>query len=204
MLVIGLTGSIGMGKSNAAAVFRDAGIPVCDADHEVHMLYDGAAAEPIEAAFPGTTVDGKVDRAKLSATLLAKPIGFKTLEEIVHPLVHAAERDFLRREAARGATMAVIESPLLFEVDTANKVDVIVVVSATTEVQKQRVLERPGMTEAKLEAILVRQMPDAVKRSRADFVVDTNGPVADTKARIMALIKELALMKRSAFQEHWA
>jgi dephospho-CoA kinase len=204
MLVIGLTGSIGMGKSNAAEVFRQAGVAVCDADQEVHKLYSGAASKSIETAFPGTTVNGKVDRAKLATSVMAHPTGFKILEEIVHPWVHAAERTFLQREAAKGSKMAVIESPLLFEVDTANKVDVIVVVSASPDVQRQRVLARHGMTDTKLNVILSRQLLDSEKRRRADYVVDTNGPLEDTSARILALIKELATQKPRAFNEHWA
>jgi dephospho-CoA kinase len=204
MLVIGLTGSIGMGKSAVADMFRNAGVGVCDADQEVHNLYDGAAVAPIEEAFPGTTSAGKVDRAKLSAALLANPRGFKILEEIVHPLVHATERAFLLAEAARGAKMAVLESPLLFEVDTANRVDVIVVVSASPENQRQRVLQRPGMTPAKFEALLARQLIDAEKRRRADTIVDTNGSLEDTNARVVALIRELSVVDGQAFEREWA
>ena len=203
MLVIGLTGSIGMGKSTVAEMFRKAGVAVCDADQIVHTLYEGKAVQPIEAAFPGTTKDGKVDREKLSAALLAKPIGFKTLEEIVHPLAHAAEGEFLRQEAKRGAKMAVIESPLLIEVDTANRVDVIVVVSATAAAQRERVLVRPGMTPEKLDTLLARQLIDSEKRRRADYVVDTNGSLEDTNARIVALVAELASRPAQAYKAFW-
>ncbi len=204
MLVVGLTGSIGMGKSAVAEMFRNAGIGVVDADQEVHDLYDGAAVAPIEAAFPGTTVAGKVDRTKLAAALLANPVSFKTLEEIVHPLVHAAERAFLQQEYKRGAKIAVLESPLLFEVDTANRVDVIVVVSASTETQRERVLARTGMTVEKFEAILVRQLPDAEKRRRADYIIDTDGPLDETNIKVLALIDELTHVRSSVYEENWA
>src|SRR5690606_27303692 len=146
MIVIGLTGSIGMGKSTVAERFRQLGIPVCDADAIVHELYEGAAVAPIEAAFPGTTSGGKVDRVKLGRAVLGDPHGLKRLESIVHPMVQAAERDFLRKAAEQGAPMAVLEIPLLFETGGDARVDVTIVVSAPPEVQRERVLARPGMT----------------------------------------------------------
>ena len=166
MLVVGLTGSIGMGKSAVAARLRALGIGVCDADAEVHKLYEGRAVPAIEAAFPGTTAAGKVDRQKLAAALLAEPDKFKCLEAIVHPLVFEAERAFLRGEAARGAGMAVIEVPLLLETGGEKRVDVVIVVGASAEIQRQRVMQRPGMTLQRLEQMLARQMPDADKRAR--------------------------------------
>ena len=204
MLVIGLTGSIGMGKSAAAAQFRDRGVPVCDADALVHELYEGEAVAPIEAAFPGTTTDGRVDRVKLSASLMKEPAGFKRLEAIVHPLVDEAERECLAAAARSGAQMAVLEVPLLLEGDNWQRCDVIVVVSAPTEVQRQRVLARPGMTPAKLDAILARQMPDAEKRRRADYVVDTGGDMQQTLDQVDQIIATLAGRDGSAYRQHWS
>ena len=191
MLIIGLTGSIGMGKTTAAERFKFHRIPVIDADAEVHKLYAGAAVPPIEAAFPGTTANAQVDRAKLSAVLLADPSGFKRLEAVVHPLVQAAERALLLQAAESGATMTVLEVPLLFETHGDQRCDVTVVVSASATIQRARVLARPGMTAEKLDAILARQLPDAEKRARADFVVDTSGPIADTHAAIDAIVVQL-------------
>jgi dephospho-CoA kinase len=204
MLVIGLTGSIGMGKSTVAERFRAHGIGVCDADAEVHRLYEGAAAGLIEAAFPGTTVDGKVDRDKLSAALRRNPAGFKKLEAIVHPLVEAAEREFLHREYRRGGRMAVLEIPLLFETGGEARVDVTIVVAAPASVQRQRVLERSGMTAEKLEAILARQLPDADKRRRADFVVDTGLPLEQSLAQVDAIIALLQNREGTAYCRFWA
>lgn len=204
MLIIGLTGSIGMGKSTAAKRFIHNGVPVCDADAEVHKLYEGKAVIPIEAAFPGTTGDGKVDRAKLGATLLADPSGFKRLEGIVHPLVLAAEREWLQEARKSGASMSVLEVPLLFETGGDRRVDVTVVVSAPREMQRVRVLGRVGMTPEKLDAILARQMPDDEKRRRADFVVDTGGAIPDTEAQIDRIVADLMGRTGSAFAAHWA
>ncbi len=204
MLIIGLTGSIGMGKSTAANAFRRRGIAVCDADAEVHKLYSGKAAPLIEAAFPGTTVGGSVDRPKLAQALARDPSGFKRLEAIVHPLVHAAERDFLRAEAARGAKMAVLEIPLLFETGGEKRCDVVVVVSASAASQRERVLARPGMTPEKLDQLLARQMPDAEKRGRADFVVDTDRPIEACDEEIGRIIATLANRPGAAFARHWA
>jgi dephospho-CoA kinase len=209
MFIIGLTGSIGMGKSAAAATFWAHSIPVIDADAEVHALYRGGAVAPIEAAFPGsTTVDG-VDRQKLGALLLAKPSGFKTLEAIVHPLVQAAERAHLLEAQASGAWAVVLEVPLLFETGGDKNVDATVVVSAPSEMQKARVLARPGMTEAKLAQILSRQWPDAKKRAAATFIVDTSGTMASTAAQIGMLVAQLKAdvdHKRrtaEAFDHYW-
>lgn len=204
MLLIGLTGSIGMGKSTAANRFRTLGIAVIDADAEVHKLYKGAAVAPIEAAFPGTTGPDGVDRQKLAAALLKDPSGFKRLESIVHPLVLAAERELLRAEAARGAQMSVLEVPLLMETGGEKRVDVTVVVSATAEMQRERVLSRPGMTPEKFEQIVSRQMPDAEKRHRADFVVDTSRTIAETEAQIDQIVETLKGRSGTAYVKHWA
>ncbi len=206
MLIIGLTGSIGMGKSTVAKRFVALGLGVCDADAEVHKLYaaGGAAVGPIEAAFPGTSGQTGIDRAKLAAKLLADPSGFKRLEAIVHPLVFDAERDFLRSQAARGAEMAVLEIPLLLEGGGEKRVDVVVVVSVSADIQRQRVLERPGMTAEKLEQILSRQMPDAEKRKRADFVIDTGVTISETEAAVDRIVLGLKGRTGSAFARHWA
>lgn len=204
MLIIGLTGSIGMGKSTVAGRFRAHGIGVIDADAEVHRLYAGEAVAPIEAAFPGTTANGVVDRTKLSAALMAEPSRFRLLEAIVHPLVQASERRFLLDEFQRGARMAVLEVPLLFETGADARVDVTVVVSAPPHIQRERVLERPGMTPEKLVAILTRQLPDHEKRSRADFIVDTEGSIADSEAQVDAIVAQLEGQDGTAFQTYWS
>lgn len=204
MLVIGLTGSIGMGKSTAANRFRTHGIAVFDADAAVHQLYSGAAVRRIEEAFPGTTGDGVVDRQRLLAALMADPNAFKRLESIVHPLVRVLEGEFLRGEAAKGAAMAVLEVPLLFETGGDKFCDVTVVVSTTSAIQRERVLSRPGMTPAKLDEILSRQLPDIEKRRRADFVVDTGGTIPDSEAQIDKLIAQLRTRSGSVYQRHWA
>ena len=203
MLVIGLTGSIGMGKSTAAAQFIARGVAVFDADADVHRLYEGPVAAEVEAAFPGTTAGGKVDRAKLSAALVAAPDRFNDLEAIVHPHVRARERAFLNHQAARGAAMAVLDIPLLFEGGHAQAVDVAVVVSASAVAQRARVLARPGMTAGKLDALLRRQLPDAEKRRRADFVVDTNGTIEACNIQVDAILDKLSKHPATAFAQHW-
>lgn len=204
MLIVGLTGSIGMGKSAAAAHFRNLGVAVWDADAEVHRLYAGPAAAAIEAAFPGTASDGAVDRSKLAAALQKDPAGFKRLEAIVHPLVRASEREFLQAEAAAGAKVAVLEIPLLFETGGDRLVDVTIVVSAPAPIQRQRVLERPGMTDARFDSLIARQMPDSEKRRRADFVVDTGGTMAETTAQLDDIMTKLAGRKGTALRRHWS
>ena len=203
MLVIGLTGSIGMGKSTAAARFRERGIGVFDADAEVHRLYDGPLASDIEGAFPGTVAAGKVDRAKLSAQLLAEPRKLQQLEAIVHPKVRDSERRFLHAEHARGAPMAVLEVPLLLEGGGGDAVDAIIVVNAPREVQRQRVLERPGMTEDKFEMVVARQLSEPEKRARADFVVDTGGTVENCNSQIDRIIAKLPALSATAFDSYW-
>lgn len=204
MLIIGLTGSIGMGKSTIAQRFRERGIPVCDADALVHELYEGKAVAPVEAEFPGSTTDGRIDRTKLSAALLRNPEGFKRLGEIVHPLVHSAERDCLQAAKAGGASMAVLEVPLLFEPGNDKRCDVTIVVSAPADVQRERVMLRPGMTAEKLDTILARQMPDAEKRKRATYVVDTGIAIEETLAQVDRIIVELAARSGTAFATHWS
>lgn len=191
MIKIGLTGSIGMGKSTTAQMFRDAGAPVLDSDQIVHDLYRGAAVAPIEAAFPGVTVDGAVDRARLAEKALGDPAALKRLEAIVHPLVWAARDRFLAEQAAKGAKVVVYDVPLLFETGAETTVDAVVVVSAPEDVQKARVLARPGMTEAKFAAILAKQVPDSEKRARADFVVDTGKGLETARAEVEAILRAL-------------
>jgi dephospho-CoA kinase len=204
MLVVGLTGSIGMGKSTVAGRLRALGIPVCDADAEVHKLYEGRAVPAIEAAFPGTTGNGKVDRQRLAAALLAEPSKFKRLEAIVHPLVLEAEREFLRREAANGARMVVLEIPLLLETGGERRVDAVIVVSAPAQAQRDRVMGRPGMTLEKLEQMLSRQMSDEEKRARADFVVDTGGSFEETFAQVDRIVESLEGRPAVAYARYWA
>lgn len=206
MLLIGLTGSIGMGKSTVAQRFRSHGIVVCDADALVHELYSGKAAGPIEAAFPGTTDDGKVDRQKLAALLLSAPDRFKELERIVHPLVQRAEAECLAVARQCGDSLAVLEIPLLFETGGEARVDVTVVVSAPADLQKARVLARPGMTEEKFAQIAARQMPDAEKRRRADFVVDSGTSIEQTEQEVDRLIGALRgrLHEGMAYERFWS
>ncbi len=173
MIVIGLTGSIGMGKSTTAKMFAEEGVPVHDSDEAVHRLYAGPAMPLVEAAFPGVTVDGKIDRTILGAKVLGNPAAMKTLEGIIHPLVRADANDFLRRNRDAGAQLAVLDIPLLFETGGRDRVDKVVVVTAPADVQRERVLARPGMTVEKFEAILARQVPDVEKRRQADYIVDT-------------------------------
>jgi dephospho-CoA kinase len=203
MLIIGLTGSIGMGKSTVAKLFRAHGFEVFDADAEVHRLYAGEAVPLIEAAFPGTTADGKVDRPRLAAVLGSDAGKFRTLERIVHPLVRQSERRFLEEASRRGDEAAVLEIPLLLEAGLDREVDVVIVVSAPADQQRTRVLERPGMTEARFDALLERQMPDAEKRRKADFVVDTGGAFTDTIAQVDAILSALKSRPAHAFERHW-
>ena len=203
MLIIGLTGSIGMGKSTAAAYLRSKGIGVFDADGEVHKLYAGSAVPLIEAAFPGTTANGAVDRVALSAALGSSAEKFRRLEALVHPLVRAAERAFLLAEHARHATIAVLDIPLLFETGASTLVDVTLVVSTDAATQRARVLARPGMSAAKFDAMASRQMSDADKRARADFIVDTSGSITDTQVQIDAVLNQLDGRPETAFGRDW-
>jgi dephospho-CoA kinase len=196
MFILGLTGSVGMGKSTTAQFFADAGVPVHDADAVVHRLYAGEAAAAIEAAFPGTTVGGKVDRTKLGARVLGDAVALRRLEAIVHPLVHEAERRLLAEAEAAGKKVAVLDIPLLFETKADERVDAVVVVSAPPEDQRARVLERPGMTLEKFDAILSKQMPDAEKRRRADFIVDTSQGFDAARAQVRAILEAVATMPK--------
>jgi len=196
MFILGLTGSLGMGKSVTARFFAEQGVPVHDADAVVHRLYEGAAAAAIEAAFPGTTAGGKVDRDKLTARVLRDGAALKRLEAIVHPLVQEAERRLLAEAESRGEKVAVLDIPLLFETGGEKRVDAVVVVSAPPEVQRARVLERPGMTVEKLEAILAKQMPDDEKRRRADFIVDTSRGFEAARAEVRAILDAVATMPK--------
>ena len=196
MFILGLTGSLGMGKSTTARFFAEQGVPVHDADAVVHRLYEGEAAPAIESAFPGTTVAGKVDRAKLGARVLDDDAALDRLEAIVHPLVQAAERRLIAELDARGDKVVVLDIPLLFETGSDRRVDAVVVVSSPPEVQRSRVLERPGMTPEKLEAILSKQMPDHEKRRRADFIVDTSQGFEAARAQVRAILRALPTMPK--------
>ena len=193
MIVIGLTGSVGMGKSTTAAMFARAGAPVYDADAEVRRLYapGGAAVAPIEAAFPGVTVEGAVDRGKLGDRVLGDPAALARLGAIVHPLMGEARAAFFRGAEASGADIVVLDIPLLFETGGERGVDAVVVVSAPPDMQRDRVLARPGMSEAKLDALLAAQMADAEKRARAHFVVDTGAGLDLAKTQVDEILSAL-------------
>ncbi|NUS18694.1 MAG: dephospho-CoA kinase [Mesorhizobium sp.] len=192
MIVLGLTGSIGMGKSATAKMFAEAGVPVHDSDETVHRLYAGKAVPLVEAAFPGTTKAGVVDRVKLGQHVLADPAALRKLEAIVHPLVRADADAFLEKHRAAGAPIAVLDIPLLFETGGRNRVDKVVVVTASPEIQRQRVLARPGMSEEKFASILAKQVPDAEKRRQADFIIDTGQGFDAARAAVDAIIAELS------------
>jgi dephospho-CoA kinase len=194
MFVLGLTGSIGMGKSTTARLFAEAGVPVHESDAAVHRLYEGEAMPAIAAAFPGTVVDGKVDRDRLAARVLGDAAALRRLESIVHPLVRAAADRFLGEARASGAKIAVLDIPLLFETGGADRVDAVVVVTAPPEMQRTRALERPGMTVEKFDAIVAKQMPDVEKRERADFVVDTSRGLAAVRDQVGAILQAIANM----------
>ncbi len=191
MIVLGLTGSIGMGKSTTAALFREAGVPVQDADQVVAELYArrGAAVGPVGEAFPGVVTDGAVDRAALSQRVLGDPQALRRLEAIVHPLVRTERERFL--ESAQGADIVVFDVPLLLEAGIDRDVDAVVVVSAPQAVQRERVMGRPDMTEAKLAQILARQIPDAEKRTRADFVIDTGRGIVAAQEQVLAVLEKV-------------
>lgn len=193
MLIIGLTGSIGMGKTETAKMFARHGVPVCDADALVHALYEegGAAVKPVTAVFPEARVGGRIDRERLSTLVVGKPEQLRKLEQIVHPLVGMAQASFLQGHAARGAEMVLLDIPLLLESQGPRRVDVIVVVSAPADVQRARVLARPGMTEAKFEAILQKQVPDEIKRAKADFVIDTSKGLEYAEDQVVKIIAAL-------------
>lgn len=191
MIVVGLTGSIGMGKTTTAELFAAEGVPVHDADRTVHELYRGEAVEAIGAAFPGTIVEGQVDRTKLSENLAKNPANFSRLEAIVHPLVQKRERAFLDEQRGAGQPIVLFDIPLLFETGAENRVDEIVVASCAPDIQRRRVLARPGMTPDKLDLILSRQTPDAEKRARADFIVDTGRGIDDARRQVRSILATL-------------
>lgn len=196
MLILGLTGSIGMGKSTTAKLFTEAGVPVYDADATVHRIYEGEAAPAIEAAFPGTTVNGKVDRARLSERVMHDPAAIRRLEAIVHPMLRSHHQKFLEEAEKSGAPVAVMDIPLLYETGGETRVDAVVVVTTSPEVQRERILARENMTGEKLDAILARQLPDAEKRKRADFVVDTSHGLDPVRSRIRDILDQVVKMPR--------
>lgn len=192
MLVLGLTGSLAMGKTTVTAMFAAEGAATYNADAAVHALYRGAAVAPIEAAFPGTTSGGAVDRAKLAERVTGNTAVLATLERIVHPLVRAAEEDFRAKAAAQGRRVIVLDIPLLLETGGEARVDAVVVVSAGEEIQRARMMSRAGMSADKAAAFLARQMPDADKRARAHFIVDTSGELEATRAQVRDILRALA------------
>jgi dephospho-CoA kinase len=194
MRILGLTGSIGMGKSTTAKLFTEAGVPVYDADAAVHKIYEGEAAPAIEAAFPGTTIDGRVDRAKLSAKVVHDQAAIKQLEQIVHPMLGASRQKFLEEVERSGAPVVVMDIPLLFETGGEKRVDAVVVVSTDPATQRERILARGTMTSEALDGILARQLPDAEKRKRADFVVDTSHGLDPVRAAIRDILAEVVKM----------
>jgi dephospho-CoA kinase len=196
MFILGLTGSLGMGKSTTAKFFAEEGVPVHDADAAVHRLYAGEAAPLIEAAFPGTTSAGKVDREKLGKCVLGDAAAIEKLESIVHPLVRADEERFLAEAERSGAKVAVLDIPLLLETGGEKRCDAVVVVSAPAEVQRRRAFERPGMSEEKFRALLAKQMPDAEKRARADFIVDSGHGYEHAHAQVRDILKQVAKMPK--------
>jgi len=194
MKILGLTGSIGMGKSTTAKLFAEAGVPVYDADATVHRIYQGEAVPAIEAAFPGTTSDGKVDRAKLSAKVVHDPAAIQRLEQIVHPMLRSYHQKFLDDAEQAGSPVVVMDVPLLFETGGEKRVDAVVVVTTAPEVQRERILARGTMTAEALDAIMARQLPDAEKRQRADFVVDTSHGLDPVRGRIRDILAEVVKM----------
>lgn len=192
MFILGLTGSIGMGKSTAAGMFRECGVPVHDSDAAVHRLYAGRAAPLIEAAFPGVVRDGVVDRARLGERVIGQPDAMRRLEAIVHPLVREEEERFRAAASASRAALAVLDIPLLFETGGDGRVDAVAVVSAPAEMQRARVLARPGMTAERFAAILAKQMPDAEKRRRAHFIVDSSRDFASARRQVGDIVRALA------------
>ena len=196
MIVLGLTGSVAMGKSTTAGFFAEAGVPVYDADSVVHRLYEGDAVPVVEAAFPGTTADGKIDRVKLGSRVMGDLAALRQLEAIVHPMVQDAERRFLAEAEAKGAPVVVLDIPLLFETGGDSRVDAVVVATAPAEVQRARAMTRSGMTEQRFEAMVARQMPDSEKRLRADFLVDTSHGFDDARAQVRAILDKVATMPK--------
>lgn len=197
MFILGLTGSIGMGKTTTARLFAEEGVPVHDADAAVHALYEGEAVPLIEAAFPGTTRAGRVDREKLGKRVVGDAAALKQLEGIVHPLVRKTEQAFLAGAEVEGAKVVVLDIPLLFETGGEQRVDAVVVVTAPEHVQRQRVMERPGMTTEKMEALLAKQMPDAEKRRRANFIVDSGQGLDHARMQVRQILADIASLPKS-------
>jgi len=203
MIVLGLTGSIGMGKSTTARLFAELGVPVLDSDAVVHALYEGEAVAAIDQAFPGTSINGRIDRTELSRRVLGDTFALRQLETIVHPLVRQAQRRFLVEAEQAGARVAVLDIPLLFETGADYNVDAVVVVTAPARVQRARVMERAAMTAAKLDALLQRQVPDAKKRRHADFIVDTSRGFDSARAQVRAILDAVsAIRTKAARPEH--
>jgi dephospho-CoA kinase len=194
MLILGLTGSIGMGKSTTAKLFAEAGVPVYDADAAVHQLYEGEAAPAVEAAFPGTTANGKVDRVKLAARVVGDAAAMKQLEQIVHPMLGASRQTFFAAAESAKAPVVVLDIPLLYETGGEKRVDAVVVVTTSPELQRERVLTRGTMNAERLDAIIAKQMPDAEKRKRADFVVDTSHGLDPVREQIKHILAEVVKM----------
>ncbi|MGA2043869.1 MAG: dephospho-CoA kinase [Roseiarcus sp.] len=194
MIILGLTGSIAMGKSTVAAMFAAEGAPVFDSDAAVHAIYRSAGAQSVEAVFPGVLREGAIDRDRLAARVIGDPAALARLEGVVHPMVEAARREFLAGAAARNRRVVVVDAALLFESGADRSVDVILVVSASELVQKERAFARPGMTRARFEAMIARQTPDTVKRRRAHMVLDNNGPLEATRAQVGCVLRSVAAM----------
>jgi dephospho-CoA kinase len=192
MFILGLTGSIGMGKTTTAQLFAEEGVPVHDSDAAVHRLYEGEAVGAIEAAFPGTTANGQVDRQKLGRLVVGDAAALKRLEAIVHPLVRQSETRFLEQAGARGERIVLLDIPLLYETGGEQRVDAVVVVTAPADMQRKRVLTRPGMTPEKLDALLAKQMPDSEKRARADFIVDSGGGLEKAREQVRNILTRIA------------
>ena len=192
MLKLGLTGSIGMGKSTVAQMFREAGVPVHDSDATVHSLYSGAAVPLIEKLFPGTTVDGMVDRNRLALRVLGDAAALGCLEKVIHPLVSESRDRFVAQQAALGASLVILDIPLLFETGAQAVVDAILVVTASADIQKARVMSRSGMTHEKFAQIVEKQLPDAQKQRQAKYVIHTDGSLAATRSQVLALLTRLA------------
>ena len=197
MFILGLTGSIGMGKTTTAQLFAEEGVPVHDSDAAVHRLYEGEAVAPIEQAFPGTTSGGKVDRQKLGPMVVNDAAALKRLEGIVHPLVRQSETRFLEQARARGEKIVLLDIPLLFETGGEQRVNAVVVVTAPSDMQRRRVLTRPGMTPEKLDALLAKQEPDAEKRRRADFIVDSGHGLDHAREQVRQILREIATLPKA-------
>lgn len=192
MIVIGLTGSIGMGKTTTAKLFADEGVPVCDSDAVVHDLYRSEAVSPIAVAFPQAVQEGRVNRDILSHILRENPAQFSVLESIVHPLVRSKQDAFVAQHKQNGEAVALLDIPLLFETKAESRVDVVVVASCSPKIQRERVLSRPGMTEEKFAMILSRQMPDVDKRRKADFIIDTGRGIEDARTQVRSVLRALS------------